>query len=121
MTYAELTDVAQKEQDENARPELAGMPENLSEYDTIYFGYPIWWGNLPMVCYTFLESAAGELDGKVIKPFCTHEGSGDAGTRESIARSVPGAEVSDVLAIRGKTAHESGDEVSSAVQGWLGN
>ena len=56
MTYSELTDYAKEEQNNNARPEIASTIENFDSYDTIYLGYPIWWGDLPMICYTFLES-----------------------------------------------------------------
>ena len=54
MTYKELTDVAKEEQNQNARPEIKDTLQNFEQYDTIYLGYPIWWGDLPMICYTFL-------------------------------------------------------------------
>ena len=54
MTYKELTDVAKEEQNQNARPEIKDTLQNFDQYDTIYLGYPIWWGDLPMICYTFL-------------------------------------------------------------------
>ena len=53
-TYKELTDVAKEEQNNNARPEIASTVENFDDYDTVYLGYPIWWGDLPMFCYTVL-------------------------------------------------------------------
>ena len=77
-TYEECTEVAMQEQRENARPELTAQVENMEQYDTVYLGYPIWWGELPMAVYTFLESY--DFSGKTIVPFCTHEGSGLAGT-----------------------------------------
>lgn len=63
-TYDECTDVAREEQNENARPEIVGSVDNMEQYDTVFIGYPIWWGDLPMVVYTFLESY--DFSGKTI-------------------------------------------------------
>lgn len=68
----------------NARPELKDTIGDLSQYDTIFLGYPIWWGDLPMPVYTFLESH--DLSGKKINIFSTHGGSGLAGTVETITQ-----------------------------------
>lgn len=68
----------------NARPELKDTIGDLSQYDTIFLGYPIWWGDLPMPVYTFLESY--DLSGKKINIFSTHGGSGLAGTVETITQ-----------------------------------
>ena len=68
----------------NARPELKDTIGDLSQYDTIFLGYPIWWGDLPMPVYTFLESY--DLSGKKINIFSTHGGSGLAGTVEKITQ-----------------------------------
>ena len=114
--YDECCDVALAEQEENARPELVEIPD-LSAYDTIYLGYPIWWGDLPMFMYTLLEN--GDFSGKTILPFCTHEGSGLSGTPAAIADACPDAEVGEGLDLRGKTAQESPDEVQAAVADWL--
>ena len=73
--YRECTNVAKDEQRKNARPAYKDDIDT-SAYDTIYIGYPIWWGDLPMVCYTFLEKH--NLDGKTIIPFCTHVANGTA-------------------------------------------
>lgn len=59
---------------DQARPEVKNPLESIDEYDTIILGYPNWWGTMPMVCYTFLESY--NFTGKRIIPFCTNEGSG---------------------------------------------
>lgn len=53
--YDELVDYAQKEQRDNARPELKTIISNIDEYDTIFLGYPNWWGDMPMALYTFLD------------------------------------------------------------------
>lgn len=54
--YDECTDLALVERDENQRPAIANLPEDLSGYDTIFIGYPIWWHTAPMIIGTFLEN-----------------------------------------------------------------
>lgn len=115
--YEACTDVAMQEQRTNARPELATTLEDISQYDTIYLGYPIWWGDMPMALYTFLESY--DLSGKTVYPFATHEGSGMAGTERKIASACPGADVRDGLAIRGSTAQNDAESVIKAVSEWI--
>ena len=116
-TYKELTDVAKEEQNQNARPEIKDTVQNFEQYDTIYLGYPIWWGDLPMICYTFLESY--DFSGKTIVPFCTHEGSGNAGTQSKIQSVAPNATVKEVLAITGTDTQKDPDSVKTTVTGWL--
>ncbi len=116
-TYDECTDVAKQEQEDNARPEIIDPPANLDGYDTIFIGYPIWWGDLPMAVYTFLENY--DFSGKTVIPFCTHEGSGLSGTKGSIEDTCSGATVLDGLAIRGSIAQNEQDNAKSDVQAWL--
>ncbi len=117
MTYKELTDVAKEEQNQNARPEIKDTLQNFEQYDTIYLGYPIWWGDLSMICYTFLESY--DFSGKTIIPFCTHAGSGNAGTQSKIQSAAPNTTVKDVLAIAGTDTQNNPDSVKTAVSEWL--
>lgn len=65
--YNECGDVAKVERDENARPEIANLPDSIDEYDTILVGYPIWWHTAPMIIGTFLENY--DLTGKAVYPF----------------------------------------------------
>lgn len=116
-TFDELCDVAKEEQNNNARPEIASSVENFDDYSIIYLGYPIWWADLPMICYTFLESY--DFSGKTIVPFCTHEGSADADTQSKIQSAVPSATVTEVLAIRGQDAQNDLDGVKSTISEWL--
>ena len=63
-----------KEQnDKNARPEIENSID-VSSYDVIFIGYPIWWGDTPRIIQTFMESH--ELSGKTMIPFCTSGGTG---------------------------------------------
>ena len=116
-TFDALCDVAKEEQTKNARPEIKDTVENFDSYDTIYLGYPIWWADLPMICYTFLESY--DFNGKTIVPFCTHEGSADANTQKKIQTAVPKAEVKEVLAIRGQDAQNDQSGVKKQIEEWL--
>lgn len=65
--YEECGDVALVERDENARPEIANLPDSIEEYDTIFIGYPIWWHTAPMIIGTFLENY--DLSDVEIYPF----------------------------------------------------
>ena len=116
-TYDECTDVAKQEQNDNARPEIIDPPENLNQYNTIFIGYPIWWGDMPMAVYTFLESY--DFSGKTVIPFCTHEGSGLSGTKSSIENTCSGATVLDGLAIRGSVVQNEQDSTRETVTKWL--
>ena len=107
--YDELVDYAQQEQQEDARPELSTVIENIEQYDTIFLGYPNWWGDMPMAIYTFLDTY--DLSGKTIAPFITHGGSGLSGTPENIQEEELNATVTEGLAIDGDEASDSREDV----------
>ncbi len=77
--------------DPNSRPEIAGIPENIAEYDRIFLGFPIWWYVAPTIINTFLESC--DFSGKTIIPFATSGGSAMGATNERLAPSCPGAKL----------------------------
>ena len=62
---------------------------DIKDYDTIFLGYPIWWEDLPMIVYSFIEKH--DWNGKTVIPFNTHEGSGNAGTYETLKTKLQGA------------------------------
>lgn len=107
--YDELVDYAQQEQQEDARPELSTVIENIEQYDTIFLGYPNWWGDMPMAIYTFLDTY--DLSGKTIAPFITHGGSGLSGTPENIQEEELNATVTEGLTIDGDEASDSSEDV----------
>ena len=115
--YRALTDMGLQEQKDNARPAIAGEIENFAAYDTIFLGYPIWWNDLPMILYTFLETH--DFSGKTIVPFCTHGGSQMAGTEAKIRNTVTADAVLDGLAIAGTDAQNNPDRVRETVNNWL--
>ena len=114
--YQECLDQATKEKNENAMPEIQNKITNFDQYDTIFVGYPIWWGDLPMIMHTFFESY--DFNGKKVIPFNTHEGSGDAGTYSTVQKDLPKANVTtDGLALDGKTARS--DDGKQKTIDWL--
>lgn len=81
---------ANREQnDPNARPEIKYSIEDISKYDTIVLGYPIWWGQAPKIMYTFVESY--DLSNKTIIPFCTSGSSPIGSSAINLAKSEPNA------------------------------
>ena len=119
MTYFELTDVAKQEQNDNARPAYAGEVPDLSQYSTIFIGAPVWWGDWPMIMYTFFENNAEGLSGKTLIPFSTHEGSGLSGFDKKLSSACPDATVLDGLAIRGNDCQNDQDSVRKKVSEWV--
>ena len=115
-SHSELLDVSRQEMANNARPEIAGTVDNMDDYDTIFIGYPNWWGDMPMIVYNFLESY--DLSGKTIVPFCTHGGSGLSNTESTIA-DITGGTMKDGFAIPGTTAQNDRDTAKSKVTDWL--
>ena len=115
--YEECKDVATQERNDNARPEIKNEIENFDSYDVIFVGYPIWWGDMPMIMYSFLESY--DFSGKTIVPFNTHEGSGQAGTVTSIREECPNATVLGGFSVRGSVAQNNGESSRAVVQSWL--
>ena len=116
-SYEECKTRATEELNSNARPEFKNAKAiDLSKYDTILIGYPIWWGDVPMIINTFLEKY--DFSGKTIIPFNTHEGSGNSGTYTSIKNKMKSANVNtNGLAIRGTEARKESSR--STVENWL--
>ena len=109
--YDEMLDIAQEEQDSDARPELATQITGFKKYDTILLGYPIWWGEQPMAINTFLESY--DFSGKKIIPFCTSGGSGISASVRSMKKICKTASFGTGLDVT--------DAGKSRLQKWLQN
>ena len=118
-TYSSLTDMAMQEQRQNARPAYAGEVPDLSQYDVIFIGAPVWWGDWPMIMYTFFENNKAALEGKTLVPFSTHEGSGLSGFDRKLAAVCTGSTVAKGLAIKGTDAQNKADSVEKSVNSWL--
>ena len=110
-SYYECIEEAKAELRANARPEIKGYVEDISGYDTIFVGYPNWWGQMPMCMCTFLEHY--DLSGKRIIPFCTNEGSGMGSSERQLESVCKGAVVAAGLSIHGAEAAQSEAKVSA--------
>lgn len=75
--------------DEHSRPEIVDIVQDMSEYDVVYVGFPIWWYVAPRIVNTFLETY--DMSGKVVVPFATSGGSGMGNTNEKLEASCKGA------------------------------
>jgi len=113
INYNETTEVAIAEKKANARPALSTHVGKMDDYDTIFLGYPNWWGTFPMAVFTFLEEY--NLSGKTIIPFCTHEGSGIGRSESDIKKLCPDAKVLPGIAIWGGTVAGA----DNLVENWL--
>ena len=111
--YDALLDIAQQEQSEDARPELAAQVENWDNYDTIFVGYPNWWSDAPMAVYTFLESY--DWTGKTLVPFNTSASGGFGRSLDGLAESAAGATILEGLSFTSSTL----DDAQSEVTAWL--
>lgn len=111
--YMKCIDVAKKELQNDARPELKETLTDISSYDTIYIGFPNWWGTIPMPMFTQLEQL--DFEGKTVKPFVTHEGSGFGTSIKDLKKLCAGAEIKNGLSIPGVNVANA----KSTVESWI--
>ena len=109
--YMKCIDVAKKEQQADARPEIKETLSDISKYDTIYIGFPNWWGTLPMPMFTQLEQL--DFTDKVVKAFVTHEGSGFGSSQKDLNKLCEGAEIKKGLSIPGANVLNAKDTVNA--------
>lgn len=120
LDHDPLVDQAADEQSENARPALSTHIENLENYDTIFVGYPNWWGDMPQPMYSFFEEY--DFAGKTIIPFNSHGGSGFSDTISTIEDMQPDAAVvEDGLTISRNDVAVSNQEVMEWAKEIVGN
>ena len=116
VDYDETTRIATQEKDENARPEYVWEATNWADYDVVFLGYPIWWWDLPMIVYTFLDNH--DFTWKKVYLFNTHEWSGNSWTYKSLKNRLSTADVNtDWLTMRWQDARK--DSAKSEVENWL--
>ena len=107
--YMECIDVAKKELESKARPEIKEALTDISGHDTVFIGFPNWWGTLPMPMFTQLEQL--DFNGKTVKPFVTHEGSAFGFAEKDLKKLCKGAELKKGLAIPGDKVYDAKDIV----------
>ncbi|MDR1483324.1 MAG: NAD(P)H-dependent oxidoreductase [Planctomycetaceae bacterium] len=117
--YKDCVDIAKKEQNDKARPPLGAelkdkVKKDIADYDVIFIGYPIWWGTLPQVLFTFLDKY--DLKGKTIVPFCTHNGGRWARSLDDLKKTCPNSKFRDGITINGDSVRQSKNDVTKWLQ-----
>ena len=112
LNYSDNNSRSTREQnDEGARPAISGSVEDMDQYEIIFLGYPIWWGEAPRIIDTFMESY--DFSGKTIVPFCTSGGSGIGAS----ARNLHDLAASDVTWLDGERL--SSDILHEEMVSWI--
>ena len=113
MAYTPLINLAQEESKKGELPPYEGKTPDLSQYDTVFIGGPVWWGTYPQVMFTLFRDI--NLDGKTVIPFTTHEGSGLANCASDVKKAFPKAKVAQGFSIYGHEVRSG----RSKVEKWL--
>ena len=113
MAYTPLIDLAKKEAADGELPPYEGAAPDLSKYDTVFIGGPVWWGTYPQVMFTLFKDI--DLTGKTVIPFTTHEGSGLANCVSDVKKAFPKATVTKGFSIYGHEVRTG----KAKVEKWL--
>lgn len=113
MAYTPLINLAKEEANKGELPPYEGTAPDLSQYDTIFIGGPVWWGTYPQVMFTLFKDI--NLDGKTVIPFTTHEGSGLASCASDVKKAFPKAKVTGEFSIYGHEVRTG----KAKVEKWL--
>lgn len=111
--YKICLEESKEENNSNARPELVNYLSNIDEYQVIYIGGPVYFGVLPAPMVTQLEKL--NFEGKIVKPFTTHEGSGLGSVPYQLKKICKGAILKEGLAIRGSEVNSSKEKIEKWV------
>ena len=112
MAYKPLCDLAKEEQQKGELPPFEGSVD-VSKYEVIFIGGPVWWGTYPQVMFTFFNKY--DLSGKTIIPFTTHEGSGLGSCVDDVKKAYPKANVTNGFSIYGHDVRTGKERVEK----WL--
>ena len=113
MAYMPLIELAKEEANKGELPPYEGTAPDLSQYDTVFIGGPVWWGTYPQVMFTLFKNI--NLDGKTVIPFTTHEGSGLASCASDVKKAFPKAKVTGEFSIYGHEVRTG----KAKVEKWL--
>ena len=113
MAYIPLIELAKEEANKGELPPYEGTAPDLSQYDTVFIGGPVWWGTYPQVMFTLFKNI--NLDGKTVIPFTTHEGSGLASCASDVKKAFPKAKVTGEFSIYGHEVRTG----KAKVEKWL--
>ena len=115
MAYNPLIKLAQEEANRGELPPYEGSAPDLSQYDTVFIGGPVWWGTYPQVMFTLFKDI--NLDGKTVIPFTTHEGSGLASCVSDVKKAFPKAKVTGEFSIYGHEVRTGRAKVEKWLKG----
>jgi flavodoxin len=111
--YNTCLNEAQRDQRQQARPEIKNRVANIAQYDVILLGYPNWWASIPMPIASFLEQY--DLSGKTIIPFCSHGGGRFGQSLSAIAKLAPRARMGEGLSV----SYSGGSSLPNDITTWL--
>ena len=115
MAYTPLIELAKEEARKGELPPYEGTAPDLSGYDTVFIGGPVWWGTYPQVMFTLFKDI--NLDGKTVIPFTTHEGSGLASCASDVRKAFPKAKVTGEFSIYGHEVRSGKAKVDRWLKG----
>ena len=115
MAYTPLINMAKEEANNGELPPYEGDVPDLSQYDTVFIGGPVWWGTYPQVMFTLFKDI--NLDGKTVIPFTTHEGSGLASCVSDVKKAFPKAKVTGEFSIYGHEVRTGRAKVEKWLKG----
>ncbi len=115
--YLETVSQAKKESDSGFKPALESSGPNMTDYDTIFLGFPVWGQTVPPLIRSFLS--AHDLSGKTLIPLVTHGGYGVGNSQAVLARSSPGARLVEGLALEMDQERRTMERVMSWMKGVL--
>ena len=115
MAYTPLINLAQEEAKKDELPPYEGKAPDLSQYDTVFIGGPVWWGTYPQVMFTLFRDI--NLNGKTVIPFTTHEGSGLASCASDVKKAFPKANVAAGFSIYGHEVRSGRAKVEKWLKG----
>ena len=113
MAYMPLIELAKEEANKGELPPYEGTAPDLSQYDTVFIGGPVWWGTYPQVMFTLFKDI--NLDGKTVIPFTTHEGSGLASCASDVKKAFPKTKITGEFSIYGHEVRTG----KAKVEKWL--
>lgn len=113
--YEETVDRATYERENELYPELSTDIPDLTQYQTVILGHPIWAMTLANPMVTFIQRYAEELEGKIVTSFSTNAGYGSGNTVDRLSELLPKSRIVEIYTVEDKNAEEDKDNLRN----WL--
>lgn len=122
LDYSNSNCRARQEQDDpDARPEISGIVENFNDYEAVFIGHPIWWGDAPRIIQTFLETESYDFLGKDVYTFSTSASSSGSGAFGDLQREYPSINLIDNLHLTSRDLVNAEALVGAWIAGLMGS